>query len=54
MVIMIAKVIVVYESKYGNTKRVAETIIEGMNEIGGIEASLGLQVACLTRKAGRT
>jgi len=37
---MIAKVIVVYESKYGNTKRVAETIIEGMNEIGGIEASL--------------
>jgi len=25
-----AKVIVVYESKYGNTKRVAETIIEGM------------------------
>ncbi|MEM3666969.1 MAG: flavodoxin domain-containing protein [Candidatus Bathyarchaeia archaeon] len=34
------KVIIVYESKYGNTMRVAETIIEGMNEIGGIEASL--------------
>lgn len=38
------KVIIVYESKYGNTMRVAETIIGGMNEIGGIEASLsGLQ-----------
>jgi len=34
------KVIVIYESKYGNTKRVAEAIVEGMNEIGGIEASL--------------
>ena len=35
-----AKVIVVYESKYGNTKRVAETIIEGMKEVEGIEAVL--------------
>jgi len=34
------KVIVVYESKYGNTKRAAETIIEGMKEISGIEAVL--------------
>ena len=34
------KVIVVYESKYGNTKRVAEAIIEGMKEITGIEASV--------------
>ncbi len=34
------KVLVVYESKYGNTKRVAETIIEGMKEIPGVEASL--------------
>jgi len=34
------KVIVVYESKYGNTKLVAEKIIEGMNEVGGIEAVL--------------
>ena len=33
-----AKVIVVYESKYGNTKRVAETILEGMKEVEGIEA----------------
>ena len=35
-----AKVIVVYESKYGNTKRVAETIVEGINEIEKIEAVL--------------
>ncbi len=32
-----AKVIVVYESKYGNTKLVAETIVEGMREVSGIE-----------------
>ena len=35
-----AKVIVVYESKHGNTKLVAEAIIEGTNEIEGIEAVL--------------
>ena len=35
------KVIVVYESKYGNTKLVAETIIEGMREVSGVEAVLG-------------
>ncbi len=29
------KVIVVYESKYGNTKRVAETIMEGIREVQG-------------------
>jgi flavodoxin len=34
------KIIVIYESKYGNTKRVAELIIEGMNEINETEASL--------------
>jgi flavodoxin len=34
---MSAKVIVVYESKYGNTKLVAETIAEGMREIEGVE-----------------
>ena len=34
------KVIVVYESKYGNTKRVAEAIIEGMKEIPDVSASL--------------
>ena len=37
---LLAKVIVVYESKYGNTKLVAETIIEGMSEVEGIEAVL--------------
>jgi NAD(P)H dehydrogenase (quinone) len=30
---VLEKVIVVYESKYGNTKLVAETIIEGMGEV---------------------
>ena len=34
------KVIIVYESKYGNTKRVAETIAEGMKEVGGIKTSI--------------
>jgi len=36
----LAKVIVVYESKYGNTKLVAETIVEGMREVEGIETVL--------------
>ncbi len=35
-----AKIIVVYESRHGNTKRVAETIVEGMREVGGIETTL--------------
>ena len=35
-----ARVIVVYESKYGNTKLVAETIVEGMKEAGGVETTL--------------
>ena len=34
------KVIVVYESKYGNTKLVAETIVEGMRQVEGIETVL--------------
>ena len=34
------KVIVVFESNYGNTKRVAETIVEGMKDVGEIEASV--------------
>ena len=37
---ILTRVIVVYESKYGNTKRVAETIIEGMGESEGIETVL--------------
>jgi len=36
----LAKVIVVYESKYGNTKLVAEKIIEGMREVSGVETVL--------------
>lgn len=35
-----AKAIVVYESKYGNTKLVAEMIAEGMNQVSGTEAIL--------------
>lgn len=34
------KVLVVYDTKYGNTKRVAETIVEGINEIERVEAVL--------------
>ena len=34
------KVIIIYESKYGNTKRVAEMIIEAMKEVGGLETDL--------------
>ena len=34
------KTIVVYESKYGNTKLVAETIIEGMKEVSGAEVAI--------------
>ncbi|TES83197.1 MAG: FprA family A-type flavoprotein [Hadesarchaea archaeon] len=37
---MLAKVIVVYETKYGNTKLVAETIIEGLKKVKGIETAL--------------
>ncbi len=34
------KAIVIYESMFGNTKRAAETIIEGIKE-AGVEAALG-------------
>ena len=40
MMIIMVKVIVVYESKYGNTKLVAETIVEGMREVQGVETVL--------------
>jgi len=36
-----AKVIVVYDSLFGNTKTVAESIIEGMKQVSGIETTLG-------------
>ena len=35
-----ATAIVVYESKYGNTKLVSETIIEGIRQVAGIETIL--------------
>ena len=34
------KVFVVYDTKYGNTKLVAETIVEGIREVEGIEADI--------------
>ncbi|MFC1994219.1 flavodoxin family protein [Chloroflexota bacterium] len=34
------KAILVYESKYGNTKLAAETVVEGMNQVSGTEAIL--------------
>lgn len=39
-VVIMVKILVVYESKYGNTKRVAETIIEDLGEARGFEVSL--------------
>ena len=35
------KVFVVYDSKYGNTKLVAEKIVEGIKEVDGIETAIG-------------
>ncbi len=34
------KVFVVYDTKYGNTKLVAEKIVEGMREVDGIETAI--------------
>ena len=34
------KVFVVYDTKYGNTKLVSETIVEGMKEVKGIETAI--------------
>ena len=36
-----SKAIIVYESKWGNTRLVAESIAEGMKEASGIPATLG-------------
>jgi len=36
----LVKVFVVYDTKYGNTKLVAETIVEGMREVEGIETAI--------------
>lgn len=35
-----SKIFVVYESKYGNTKRVAEAIVKGMQRVEGTETLL--------------
>lgn len=35
-----AKVVVVYDSLFGNTKTVAESIIEGMKQVSGMETTL--------------
>jgi len=37
---MIMRVIVVFETKYGNTRCVAEEICEGMKEVNGVEVVL--------------
>lgn len=34
------KVFVVYDTRYGNTKAVAEKIVKGMNEVEGIETTI--------------
>jgi len=34
------KALIVYESKYGNTKLVAETIAEGMNQVSGVKTTV--------------
>ena len=36
-----AKVFVAYDTKYGNTKLVAESILKGINEVEGIDAAIG-------------
>jgi flavorubredoxin len=37
----LAKVFVVYDTKYGNTKLAGENILEGIREVEGIETSIG-------------
>ena len=37
-----AKAIIIYESKYGNTKLVAEALVEGIREVSGIETVLSV------------
>ena len=38
---VLPKVFVIYDTKYGNTKLAAETIVEGIREAQGIEVSIG-------------
>ena len=35
------KVFIVYDTKYGNTKLSAETIVEGIREVEGVEVTVG-------------
>ncbi len=35
------KVFIIYDSKYGNTKTVAENILEGLKQVEGIEVDIG-------------
>jgi menaquinone-dependent protoporphyrinogen IX oxidase len=39
--VILASVFVAYDSKYGNTKRAAEAIAEGVRDVVGIETSTG-------------
>jgi len=41
----LVKVFVVYDSKYGNTKLVAEKIVEGIKEVDGIETAISIGYA---------
>jgi menaquinone-dependent protoporphyrinogen IX oxidase len=38
---LLVKVFVVYDTKYGNTKLVAEHILKGLREVEGIETAIG-------------
>jgi menaquinone-dependent protoporphyrinogen IX oxidase len=38
---LLTKVFVIYDTRYGNTKLVAENILEGMKEAEGIETTIG-------------
>ena len=38
---MLVRVFVVYDTKYGNTRIVAEKIVEGLKEVGGLEVAIG-------------
>jgi len=35
------RILVAYDTKYGNTKLAAESIVEGIREVDGFEASIG-------------
>ena len=38
---IVVKVFIVYDTKYGNTKLSAETIVEGIREVEGVEVTVG-------------